>query len=166
MITKKVFLWSLGIVMGAGLAMAKTPVEQVGESLRDNQGKEVKAEELKDKKLVAYYFSASWCPPCRAFSPELVKFYEKNKDEVEIILISHDQNKQAQFKYMKDYEMPWKTLVLGSKEVQELVDTYEIQGIPALVVVDAQGKEITRNGVREVYGNPEGVVAEWAKKAN
>lgn len=164
--TKKVLLWGLGVMMSAGLAIAKTPVEQVGESLRDHQGKELKAEVLKDKKLVAYYFSASWCPPCRAFSPKLVEFYEQNQNEVEVILVPGDQNEQAQLKYMKDYKMPWKTLALGSKEVRELVDTYEIQGIPALVVVNAEGKEITRNGVREVYNNPQGVVEEWAKKAN
>ncbi len=35
-------------------------------------GKEV----LKDKKVVVIYFSAHWCPPCRAFTPILKDFYE------------------------------------------------------------------------------------------
>ncbi len=30
---------------------------------------------LKDKKLVLFYFSAHWCPPCRLFTPILKDFY-------------------------------------------------------------------------------------------
>ena len=32
----------------------------------------------------AYYFSAHWCPPCRGFTPQLVKFYNiVNSDNME-----------------------------------------------------------------------------------
>ena len=34
------------------------------------------ADALANKKLVAFYFSAHWCPPCKAFTPVLKKFYE------------------------------------------------------------------------------------------
>lgn len=166
MTMKKFLLWGMGMLVSAGLAMAetKTPVEQIGESLRDNRGKAVKSEELKDKKLVAYYFSASWCPPCRKFTPELVKFYKENNKDMEIVLISRDTDEKAQLKYMRDYRMPWKTLAWGSAEGEALVEQYQIQGIPSLVVVDANGNEITRQGVREVYQNPKTVAEEWAKK--
>ena len=40
-------------------------------------GSKVKASvALADKKVVAFYFSAHWCPPCRGFTPVLKKFYE------------------------------------------------------------------------------------------
>jgi nucleoredoxin len=40
-------------------------------------GTKVKAKDaLSSKKLVAFYFSAHWCPPCRGFTPVLKKFYE------------------------------------------------------------------------------------------
>ena len=38
-------------------------------------------EELLKDKVVGIYFSAHWCPPCRSFTPELVKSY-KNVVEV------------------------------------------------------------------------------------
>ena len=40
-----------------------------------SSGKAVKgSKSLSKKKLIGLYFSAHWCPPCRAFTPELVKF--------------------------------------------------------------------------------------------
>jgi thiol-disulfide isomerase/thioredoxin len=30
---------------------------------------------LQDRKIIAYYFSAHWCPPCRLFTPVLADFY-------------------------------------------------------------------------------------------
>ena len=30
---------------------------------------------LADKKIIAFYFSAHWCPPCRLFTPVLAEFY-------------------------------------------------------------------------------------------
>ena len=36
----------------------------------------VQADEvLSDKKIIAFYFSAHWCPPCRLFTPVLAEFY-------------------------------------------------------------------------------------------
>ena len=40
----------------------------------------------------AFYFSAHWCPPCRAFTPKLVEFYnaqEGKKKNFEIIFVSN-----------------------------------------------------------------------------
>jgi thiol-disulfide isomerase/thioredoxin len=33
-------------------------------------------EEVMKAKVVAFYFSAAWCPPCRGFTPILSKFYD------------------------------------------------------------------------------------------
>ena len=44
---------------------------------------------LASKKLVLFYFSAHWCPPCRMFTPMLRDFYEVGKQESKIELI-HD----------------------------------------------------------------------------
>ena len=46
------------------------------------------------------YFSASWCPPCRTFTPKLVEFHKANKDKFEVLLVSADNSSKAQANYM------------------------------------------------------------------
>ena len=47
-----------------------------GQQLLGKDEKVVGADEvLADKKIIAFYFSAHWCPPCRLFTPVLAEFY-------------------------------------------------------------------------------------------
>ena len=47
-----------------------------GQQLLKKSGEVVNADDvLKDKKILAYYFSAHWCPPCLNFTPILTDFY-------------------------------------------------------------------------------------------
>ena len=65
-------------------------------------------EDMKKAKVVCFYFSAAWCPPCRGFTPILTKFYEQVNEEgknLEIIYISIDQD-ESEFKAFF-LSMPW-----------------------------------------------------------
>jgi thiol-disulfide isomerase/thioredoxin len=42
-------------------------------TLETKAGKSVSASEALAGKTVVLYFSAHWCPPCRAFTPQLAK---------------------------------------------------------------------------------------------
>ena len=46
-----------------------------GDKLRNSGKKKVSVDALADK-TGGIYFSAHWCPPCRTFTPELVKFHQ------------------------------------------------------------------------------------------
>ena len=61
-------------------------------------------------KTVGIYFSAHWCPPCRTFTPNLVKFRDKNKKNFEVVFVSSDRSPDAQMDYMKETDMKWFTL--------------------------------------------------------
>jgi nucleoredoxin len=48
-----------------------------GKTLKKADGSNVQADAaLAGKAVVCLYFSAHWCPPCRAFTPVLKDFYE------------------------------------------------------------------------------------------
>ena len=96
---------------------------------------------LSNTRLVALYFSAQWCGPCRGFTPLLIEFYNFLKEEVapthglEIIFVSSDRD-EAQFQqyYQK---MPFNALPFSNRiAAQRIKSMYGVQGIPSLVVID------------------------------
>jgi nucleoredoxin len=132
-----------------------------------NKKGEIALSQVKDESpLIALYFSAHWCPPCRMFTPKLAEFYKtvnKNKKEIEIIFVSLDQN-EDQFK--EYYEsMPWITVPYESDNREVLSDTYGIQGIPALLVFKNNGKLIDKNGRNTIMSKQNGAIDQW-KSAN
>lgn len=125
----------------AAIKNDKSPMEELlGPTLLKSTTESAPTKKLlKDKQLVAFYFSASWCPPCRAFSPLLQQFYHHTRDKLEIVYISSDKTLADFTEYYGS--MPW-LAVGGDKEgvtvKSSLALKFKIQGIPALVVLDAK----------------------------
>ena len=116
--------------------------------LLDANGKEV-SKDLLAGKTIGIYFSAHWCPPCRGFTPSLVKFRDSNKKDFEIVFVSSDRSPKAHMDYMK-----------GS-----IKKKYEVRGIPSLVIVSPKGKTITKDGRGDVSSNPKGALKSWQKSS-
>ncbi|HEY5740905.1 MAG TPA: thioredoxin-like domain-containing protein [Terrimicrobiaceae bacterium] len=120
------------------------------------------ASSLKDKKYLAIYFSASWCGPCREFTPRLVQWYNEQKaqlSEFEVILVSRDRTKQDMVEYMKKDSMPWPALSFArGNQRSSPVEKYAGPAIPCLVVVDAEGKVISDSYKGEEYLGPRKVL--------
>ena len=55
---------SLGMIAASGAALLR------------KDGSRVSVDALQGK-MVALYFSAHWCPPCRGFTPKLKAFYDE-----------------------------------------------------------------------------------------
>lgn len=115
-------------------------------------------------KIVGVYMSASWCRPCREFTPNLVKFYErmakKNKN-FEIFLISKDRDVESFEKYFKS--MPWFAVhdtQIHDAEVK-LSRFCPLDGIPKLIIFDESGQLISCEGVTLVYNDMYGVEFPW-----
>lgn len=101
----------------------------------------------KPSKYYVFYYTASWCGPCQAFTPSLVSFYKKHKnDSFELILISSDDEEDDMLEYAKDKRMPWPQLELAKVDEFENKFQHSVEGIPSVIVCDLEGKIVSRDG--------------------
>ena len=132
--------------------------------LLDSDGKEVSKDVIAGK-TVGIYFSAHWCPPCRTFTPSLVKFRDEHKDDFEIVFVSSDKNEAAQRSYMKETKMKFLAVKFGSEDIKNLKARYKVRGIPSLIIVGPDGKTITTDGRGDVSKKSATALDSWKKKA-
>jgi len=134
-----------------------------GQTLIKADGSKVQADDaLAGKKFICIYFSAHWCPPCRGFTPVLKKFYDEVKNSgVEIIFVSADQSHNDMISYMKESHGDWFAVEHGSTLSKELDEKFEVQGIPTLVVLNADGTVITNDGRGAVQSKGAQALADW-----
>uniref|UniRef100_A0A915PJZ7 Thioredoxin domain-containing protein n=1 Tax=Setaria digitata TaxID=48799 RepID=A0A915PJZ7_9BILA len=122
---------------------------------------------LVNKKVVALYFSAHWCPPCRQFTPILKEFYEEvDDDQFEIVFVSLDHSEEDLNNYLKESHGDWYHIPFGSDAVEKLKNKYEVGGIPMLIVIKSDGVVITKNGRADVSGKaPPQTLSSWLAAA-
>ena len=122
---------------------------------------------LASKEVVALYFSAHWCPPCRGLTPKLAEAYKTiaAHRSFEVVFISSDRD-EAQFEsYHK--EMPWLALPFAERDLKKkLSKQFKVSGIPALILLEgATGKVISKDGCSVVMGDTQGDNFPWRPKA-
>jgi len=96
-------------------------------------------------KYTALYFSAHWCPPCRMFTPKLVEWYKdfkKTHPNFELVFVSSDRDEASMKEYIEGDKMPWPAVKFGQAE-SETFRKYSSDGIPYLVLIDENGKDLT-----------------------
>ena len=144
-----------GLFLGAEDGAAPWFVEKFGERLQTASGRKVDAKQVLEGKTVGVYFSASWCGPCRAFTPKLVKFHRQvaKKNNFEIVFVSSDKDEQAMFDYMKKNGMPWYALPFSAEQKKALKEELKVGGIPTLAVFgkDKYGDVAHRREVGTVF---------------
>ena len=136
--------------------MASLPEGSVfkGKKLRTHSGELVDAEAaLADKKVVACYFSAHWCPPCRGFTPMLKKFYDEIKDSpIAIIFVSCDRDENAMLSYFQEHGSYYAVPFSDTELSQALQENCSVSGIPMLAIVDKKGSLLHGDGRSDVSG--------------
>ncbi|MBQ7773844.1 MAG: AhpC/TSA family protein [Bacteroidales bacterium] len=112
----------------------------------DPDGKPVKFSDIYSKnKLTMVDFWASWCGPCRAFNPELVKIYKKyHKKGFEILGVSNDNTHEAWVKGIKDDKLVWPQVSDLKGWDNEVGKMYYVRYIPQNIFVDQNGKIVGR----------------------
>ncbi|WP_436484603.1 redoxin domain-containing protein [Chitinophaga sp. ARDCPP14] len=97
-------------------------------------------------KYVLLDFWASWCGPCRAENPNVLKAYNTfNKKGLEILSVSLDENRAAWLKAVKADKLPWLQVSDLKGWKNEAGSKYMIQSIPENFLIDPSGKIIAKS---------------------
>lgn len=124
------------------------------------------ASEVLAGKVVGFYFSASWCPPCRAFTPVLKEVYASivgRGEAFEIVFVSSDRDESSFVDYAR--KMPWTAVPFsprGAALRARLASAFGVRGIPRLVLVDPLGHVINSDARGAVLRDPKGERFPWA----
>lgn len=110
----------------------------------DSAGKTIALSSFRGK-YVLVDFWASWCGPCRAESPTLVKAYNKYKGKnFEILSVSLDENRDRWIRAIKDDGYTWPQ-VSDLKQANASALLFGISSIPFSFLLDPNGVIVARN---------------------
>lgn len=106
-------------------------MEQIG----TDRFKEILAEHR--GKVVLVNFFGSWCPPCKAETPDFIQVYEKYKptNNFVIIGIAVDQEKQNAIDFVNTFNVTYPVYQADSG----LLSYFQIRPIPTSFVFDQNG---------------------------
>lgn len=114
--------------------------------MADRNGQERRLSDLRGK-VVLIDFWASWCRPCRAENPNVVRLYERYHGlGFEIFSVSLDNNRDAWLRAIDNDGLVWENHVSDLRGWSSAAGRlYGISSIPATVLLDRDGKVLARN---------------------
>ncbi|CAM9177981.1 unnamed protein product [Ectocarpus sp. 8 AP-2014] len=121
---------------------SQAPAELVG------RGKAVVSRDVLAGKIVAFYFSASWCGPCRKYTPQLAALYTRAKAQhkaFEVVFVSLDGDEESMDRYRAG--MPWPAVPYDHPFREDFASSKGVNSVPRLVVTGRRGQEIASNAV-------------------
>jgi peroxiredoxin len=111
-------------------------------SLPDVNGRSIALSSYKGKYLLVDFW-ASWCGPCRAENPNVVKAHNEFKGKNFAILgVSLDKERDAWQEAIHSDKLDWTHVSDLKYWSSKAVETFKFNGIPFNVLIDPQGKVI------------------------
>ena len=102
---------SLGLLILRGGIQSESPMEQLARRSLDPQTA------LNNGRPTLIEFYADWCQVCREMAPSMLELEKSSKDRLDVVLVNVDNPR-------------W----------QDLVDRYDVNGIPQLNLFNAEGE--------------------------
>ena len=113
--------------------------------------------------VVLLDFWVSWCGPCRRENPNVVKLYNKYKEDgFTVMSVSLDKDKSKWQAAIKSDKLTWTNHVSDLKGWSSAAaKKYNVRGIPFTVLIDKEGKiiksnlrgEELENTLKEIFGH-------------
>ena len=124
----------------------------------DLNGKKVTLANLKGKALYIDCW-ATWCGPCKAETPNMVKLYEhfKGDKRIQLVSISLDKNVNAWKTMVKKENLAWPQYIVKGEFDCMLCKEYGVTGIPRFMMFDKKGNIISLDAPRPSAPN----IIEW-----
>ena len=98
------------------------------------------------KKITILDFWASWCRPCRIENPNLVRTYNKLKDQgLHVVSVSLDRDKARWVQAIKDDGLTWDHVSNLQYWRDPVAQLYKVSSIPATFILDENGVIIAKN---------------------
>ncbi len=114
-------------------------------TMNDVTGNAVNLSDYKGK-YVLLDFWASWCGPCRAENPNLVKMYNKYKQEgFDVLGVSLDDDKTKWLQAIKGDHLTWIQVSDLQGWKNKAAKMYGVHAIPANYLIGPDGKVLARN---------------------
>ncbi|GEM_PF-789764 len=118
------------------MKLVGNPLEVTGVTL---EGQSLDWSQYKDK-VVLVTFWATWCAPCRAEIPGILKNYQAYHDRgFEVVAISVDRERQDLVDFLGQNPLPW-TVLFDEASSEKMADKLGIFSIPQMFLVGRDGK--------------------------
>lgn len=134
-------------------AIAATKATAVGQiapefTQLNTESKPVKLSDFRGQ-YVLVDFWASWCGPCRAENPKVLKAYNEFKDKNFTVLgvsVDLEKDRDKWLKAIKDDGMPWMQVVDPNPDNKKGAgNLYAIKAIPSNFLIDPKGVIVAKN---------------------
>jgi thiol-disulfide isomerase/thioredoxin len=117
--------------------LLKEPMDLPAFTVADLDGTVINSADLKGK-VVLVNFWATWCPPCRAEIPDLIKLQEKYRDKLVVLGISEDEISPAEVKtFVTEQKMNY-PIVMSTPELRTIFKG--VSALPTTFVIDGDGR--------------------------
>jgi thiol-disulfide isomerase/thioredoxin len=135
-----VLLAFVAIGIFSGTSAAPKPSKRAGKpapaaTFTMVDGSKVSLADLKGK-VVLLNFWATWCGPCRAEMPDIIKLHNNYKDRGLVVLgLSADDNQAALDAFLKESPLPYPV----SRVTREQGLAFDVSPIPTSILIDKSG---------------------------